>query len=50
VAAQHGDAPFCGLLTLFGADPHLADEQGRNAPAYARVGGHDWLAERLQRY
>jgi ankyrin repeat protein len=49
VAAQHGDAAFCGLLTLFGADPHLPDEQGRNAAAYARAGGHDWLAERLQR-
>src|SRR5690606_27207350 len=49
VAAQHGDAAFCGLLTLFGADPHLADAQGQNAPAHARTGGHDWLAERLQR-
>lgn len=49
VAAQHGDAALCGLLTLFGADPHLADEQGRNTAAFARAGGHDWLAKRLAR-
>lgn len=49
VAAQHGDAAFCGLLTLFGADPKLIDEKGQNAPAYARAGGHEWLGERLQR-
>ncbi|HEV7275297.1 MAG TPA: hypothetical protein VGN80_03325 [Devosiaceae bacterium] len=50
VAAQHGDAAFCGLLTLFGADPRLTDDERLNAPAHARAGGHDWLAERLQRF
>jgi ankyrin repeat protein len=48
-SAQHGDAVITGLLVLFGASPALANSTGKNAIDHAREGGHDWLAELLER-
>lgn len=50
VAAQHGDATIAGLLVLFGADPKLRNAKGLDSIAHARAGGHDWLAELLERH
>jgi len=49
VAAQHGDTAIAALLVLFGADAQKTDEKGLDAAAHARAGGHEWLAERLER-
>lgn len=49
VAAQHGDVATTALLVLFGADPRKPDANGDDAIAHARKGGHEWLAERLER-
>ncbi|MDR3472558.1 MAG: ankyrin repeat domain-containing protein [Devosia sp.] len=48
-AAIHGDALMAGLLLLFGADPARRDAGGKSAADHARAGGHDWLAERLEK-
>jgi ankyrin repeat protein len=50
VAAEHGDATIAGLLLLFGADPKLRNAKGLDAIGHARSGGHDWLAELLERH
>jgi ankyrin repeat protein len=47
VAAQHGDGAIAALLVLFGANPRKHNVQGNDAITHARMGGHDWLAERL---
>ena len=47
VAAQHGDAAIVGLLLLFGSNPRKHNAQGNDAITHARMGGHEWLAERL---
>lgn len=47
-AAMHGDAAIVGLLLLFGADPARLSAKDRSAASYAREGGHDWLASRLE--
>lgn len=48
VAAQHGDGAIAALLVLFGANPRKHNAQGNDAITHARMGGHDWLAERLE--
>ncbi len=48
VAAQHGDGAIAALLVLFGANPRKHNVQGNDAITHARMGGHDWLAERLE--
>ena len=48
VAAQHGDGAIAALLVLFGANPRRHNAQGNDAITHARMGGHDWLAERLE--
>jgi len=47
VAARHGDTAIAALLVLFGADVRKTDDKGLDAAAHARVGGHEWLAHRL---
>jgi len=47
-AAMHGDAAIVGLLLLFGADPGKLSAKHRSAASYAREGGHEWLAARLE--
>lgn len=47
-AAMHGDAAIVGLLLLFGADPGQLSAKDRSAASYAREGGHEWLAARLE--
>ena len=47
-AAMHGDAAIVGLLLLFGADPGQLSAKNRSAASYAREGGHEWLAARLE--
>ncbi len=47
-AAQHGDGAIAALLVLFGADPRKHSAQGNDAITHARMGGHEWLAERLE--
>ena len=47
-AAQLGDGPIAALLVLFGANPRKHNAQGNDAITHARMGGHDWLAERLE--
>lgn len=47
-AAMHGDAAIVGLLLLFGADPMQLSGKDRSAASYAREGGHEWLAARLE--
>jgi uncharacterized protein len=37
-----------GLLLLFGADPGQLSAKDRSAASYAREGGHEWLATRLE--
>jgi ankyrin repeat protein len=49
VAAQHGDVPIVALLVLFGADPRWKNDAGADTIAQARAGGHEWLAELLER-
>lgn len=49
-ATQNGDAPTAALLLLFGANPHLAADNGQTATDLSRAAGHDWLAERLERF
>jgi ankyrin repeat protein len=49
VAAQHGDTPIVALLLLFGADPRLKNAKGSDAIDHAREGGHDWLAQLLEK-
>jgi ankyrin repeat protein len=46
-AAQHGDTDVIDLLLAHGADPTRATDDGRDAAAFAREGGHDELARRL---
>jgi len=48
VAAQHGDGAIAALLVLFGANPRKHNVQGNDAITHARMGGHLWLAERLE--
>jgi ankyrin repeat protein len=48
-AAMHGDAAIAGLLLLAGADPGQRTGKGEDAAALARKGGHEWLAERLEK-
>jgi ankyrin repeat protein len=48
VAAAHGDMAITAMLVLFGAAPTLPDAKGKDAIAFAREAGHDWLAARLQ--
>lgn len=48
-AAMHGDAAIVGLLLLFGADLLKQSAKHRSAASYAREGGHEWLAARLER-
>ncbi len=48
-AAMHGDTAIVGLLLLAGGDPRQENAKGEDAIAHARKGGHEWLAERLER-
>jgi len=50
VAAQHGDAAIAALLVLFGADPRKQNAKGDDAINHARIGGHEWLAARLEQF
>jgi ankyrin repeat protein len=49
VAAQHGDTAIAAMLLLFGADAKKTNAKGMDAAAYARAGGHEWQAVRLER-
>jgi uncharacterized protein len=46
-AAQHGDVEMAELLLARGADPWLRSDDGKDAAAHARAGGHHALADRL---
>jgi ankyrin repeat protein len=46
-AAQHGDVEMVDLLLARGADPRRRSDDGKDAAAHARAGGHQALAERL---
>lgn len=47
-AAQQGDAAIAALLVLCGANPRQHNAQGNDAITHARMGGHEWLAARLE--
>jgi ankyrin repeat protein len=47
-AALHGDEPLVGLLLDRGADPRLTAEDGTDAAGFARKGGFEDLARRLE--
>lgn len=48
VAAAHGDLAIAAMLVLYGANPRLANAKGKDAIAFAREAGHEWLATRLE--
>lgn len=48
-AAQHGDPELLDLLLEHGADVTARTDDGRDAAAIAKHGGHDDVAERLSR-
>lgn len=47
--ALHGNEDMVGMLLEAGADVSIEADDGRDAAAFAREGGHEELAERLQK-